>query len=414
MNPSASRILGVNSQDCIGKHATELSSDIKPTVLEVLRTKRGFVDKEVRFETKRGKIHIIKTAIPLCDDNGEIMGVVDIFNEIKRVKNMVNQLTGARAAYTVSDIIGECPEMMKVKNMVRQASLNESTVLIQGESGTGKDIIAQAIHNYGGRRDKPFVAVNCGALPRQLIESELFGYEEGSFTGAVKGGRPGKFEMAHEGTIFLDEIGDMPYEMQAELLRVLQNKSIVRVGGNTEISVDVKIIAATNRNIWKLVQEKSFREDLFYRLNVIDIRVPPLRERGDDLMLFIKHFIETDYKVTGINRELSPEVLDVLENWYWPGNVRELQHAIEHAVWLAGEERIRTEHLPRAILEKGRSQKRKAEIMSLKDYEALAIKSALEQTNSNLSETAKTLGIARNTLYEKMKKLGIEKQASVR
>ena len=280
INPAGMSILNID-KSCIGKHITD-GIDFEPTILKVVKTQKGYIDKEFRIESKRGTVHFLKTAIPMKDEQGNMIGVLDIFRNINQVKTMINKMTGAHAKYTVSNIIGESDSMHIIKKMVKLAGVNESAVLIQGESGTGKEIIAQAIHNYGPRREGPFIAINCAALPRTLIESELFGYEAGSFTGASKGGRPGKFEMANGGTLLLDEIGDMPLDIQSKLLRVLQQKSIVRVGGYKEIPIDVRIIVATNKNLSEMMKEKNFREDLYYRVNVINIVSPPLRERGND------------------------------------------------------------------------------------------------------------------------------------
>lgn len=405
INPAGMRILGVE-KSCIGKHITK-GVDFEPTILEVIKTKRGYVDKEFRLESKNGMIHFVKTAIPMKDDHGNMIGVLDIFRSISRVKSMVNKLTGAQAKYTVSSIIGECEPIQSIKKMIRMAGKNDSAVLIQGESGTGKEIIAQAIHNHGVRKNGPFIAINCAALPRDLIESELFGYEEGSFTGAVKGGRPGKFEMAHGGTLFLDEIGDMPLDMQSKLLRVLQQKSVVRIGGLKEMSVDVRIIVATNKNLSEMLEEKNFREDLYYRINVINIISPPLRERGNDINLLINYLLEQHNLVNGTQKFISKEAREILNRWDWPGNVRELENAIEYAYCMAEETEIAVKHLPNRIC--GLKDGIKAgEVMTLQQAEFIAVKNALEYAEGNVTKAAKLLGIGRNTLYDKMHKAGLE------
>ena len=253
MNATGGRILGVDPKTAVGKFIADIV-DFKPVILSVLETGQGYVDKEFMVKTGTGLKHFIKTAIPIRDEDGNLTGVVDTFREIKRVRKMVNRMVGAQANFSFNDIIGQSPVLMDSIRLAKIAAQSSSNVLIEGESGTGKELFAQAIHNASSYCDGPFVAINCAALPRELIESELFGYEEGAFTGASRGGRPGKFELASGGTIFLDEIGDMPLDMQAKLLRVLQERRVLRLGGRHYISCDVRIIVATNKN---LVQELS-------------------------------------------------------------------------------------------------------------------------------------------------------------
>jgi len=404
INPAGMRILNID-KSCIGKHITE-GVDFEPTILHVIKTHKGYIDKEFRLESKRGTVHFVKTAIPLKDEQGNMIGVLDIFRSINQVRSMVNKMTGAQAKYTLSTIIGESEPMQRIKKMVRVAGLNDSAVLIQGESGTGKEILAQAIHNYGSRREGPFVAINCAALPRTLIESELFGYEDGSFTGASKGGRPGKFEMANGGTLFLDEIGDMPLEVQSRLLRVLQQKSVVRVGGFKEIPIDVRIIAATNKNLVEMMKEKNFREDLYYRINVINIIAPSLRDRGNDIDLIIDFILEQRNLVNDSQKTLSSEARNVLHNWNWPGNVRELENAIEYAYCISEGSVILPEHLPNKINKRTTAAKQ-TEVMTLKQAEEITVKNALEYTKGNITRAAKILNIGRNTLYDKIREIGL-------
>jgi transcriptional regulator with PAS, ATPase and Fis domain len=409
INAMGAKILDVVSvSDTIGRHLSEVV-DFKPVVLKVLETGCGYVDKEFRIESKRGMLHFVKTAIPLRDDCGQLVGVVDIFREIKRVRKMVNQMVGARAVFTLDDITGESAPMLEMRDMAKLAAKHDTTVLLEGESGTGKELLAQAIHNCSYRREGPFVAINCGAIPRDLIESELFGYEEGSFTGARHGGRPGKFEMAHGGTLFLDEVGEMPFEMQVKLLRVLQQSLIVRVGGTQVIPVDVRIIAATNRNLWQMVQDGAFREDLYYRLNVMDIILPPLRDREEDIPLLVDSFLNKFTKSLGIRKNVLPAAMELLYAWEWPGNVRELENAIEHACCLSGSGDIDVCHLPRNI-RNCNNKKKSREAMTLKEAERAAVLQALDLTGGNVSQTAKLLGIGRNTLYEKLKEYGVPRQ----
>ena len=224
---------------------------------------------------RSGNKRLVKTATPIRDDAGNLIGVTDVFREIQRVKNLVNQMTGARAHFTFADIVGENPVFLDCLRLAKLAARSSSNVLIQGETGTGKELMAQAIHNESNYAGGPFVAINCGALPRELIESELFGYEEGTFAGAARGGRPGKFELANGGTFFLDEVSEIPLDMQVKLLRVLQERRVMRLGGSHYIDCDVRIIAATNRDLSHEVAVGNFRPDLYYRLNVLSITIPP-------------------------------------------------------------------------------------------------------------------------------------------
>jgi transcriptional regulator with PAS, ATPase and Fis domain len=279
--------------------------------------------------------------------------------------------------------------------------------LIQGESGTGKELVARAIHNSGDRAQKPFVAVSCAALAETLLESELFGHEKGAFTGAGER-RCGKFEMAHEGTIFLDEIGDISPKLQVDLLRALQERSFYRVGGQEEVRVDVRVIAATHVNLQQAVAEGKFRDDLYYRLNVIEIRIPPLRERHEDIPLLAAHFLERLSHELGKDvGEISEDGLKALLDYHWPGNVRELENAIERAMVTCRSQKLTGEDF--AFL----SQNGPAKAwtvpagMSLQDLEKVAITATLERTYGNIKESASILGIDRSTLYEKIKRYEI-------
>lgn len=406
INPAGMRILNIE-KSCIGKHITE-GVDFEPTILHVLHTQKGYIDKEFRLESKSGVVHFVKTAIPMKDDNGKMIGVLDVFRSINQVKSMVNKMTGAQAKYMVSNIIGESKPMQEIKKMVKMAGSNESAVLIQGESGTGKEIIAQSIHTYGPRREGPFIAINCAALPRNLIESELFGYEDGSFTGASKGGRPGKFEMANGGTLLLDEIGDMPLDIQSKLLRVLQQKTVVRIGGYKEIPIDVRIIVATNKNLAEMIKEKNFREDLYYRINVINIVSPPLRDRDKDIDLISDHILNQHNLVNGTQKVFSDDTRKMLHNWNWPGNVRELENVIEYSYYLSEGSVILPVHLHNKI--SNRTVKSdKSEVMTLKQSEAIAVENALNFAGGNVTKAAKILDIGRNTLYDKINTFGLDK-----
>jgi PAS domain S-box-containing protein len=412
INPTGAKILNVKVSEAIGKHIQELV-DFKPVVLRVLETGQGYTDKEFFIETKRGVLHFIKTAIPLRDKDGRLEGVVDIFREIKQVRKLVNRMVGATAMFTFDDIVGESACMVEIKRLAKIAANSMATVLIQGESGTGKEMVAQAIHKASARSEGPFVAINCGALPRDLVESELFGYEDGAFTGARQGGRPGKFELAHGGTIFLDEIGEMSLDVQVKILRVLQDKRILRVGGTRYMDVDVRVIAATNRDLLRAVGEGSFRQDLYYRLNVLPILVPPLRERRDDVERLAVYFMEKTCEQLGVPvKRLSPGALTVLRRQDRPGNARELENIIERAAHLCEGPEITEQHLPMNLaVQHGALHQ---ENRSLRDIERVAIEETLLKTQWNVSRSARLLGVGRNTLYGKIREYQIEVKKELR
>ncbi len=324
------------------------------------------------------------------------------------------------SAITFDQIVGESEEFIKVKNAAIRVAKSAFNILIEGESGTGKELIAQAIHMESGATG-PFIAINCGSIPKDLLQSELFGYEEGSFTGAQKGGKPGKFELADGGTLFLDEIGEMPKEMQVSLLRFLQDKIIVRIGGSRFKRVDVRIIAATNRNLAEEVAIGNFREDLYYRINVIQLLLPPLRSRRSDIPLLAKHMLKIIWKQFETEKKtLSPEAIDMLTAYNWPGNVRELKNVIERAFVFSENAIITPDCLPSYMHEIKTSGSdgipENIEIPdtvklsgNLKSNELAVITECLKNNNFNISKAAQELGIARNTLYKKMVDFGIRK-----
>lgn len=312
-----------------------------------------------------------------------------------------------------SELLGKSPPMQKMMDMVTMIAPSDATVLITGESGTGKGLVARAIHQNSARKEKPLISVNCGAIPETLIESELFGHEKGAFTGADRA-RPGRFQAAHGGTIFLDEIGDLPLLMQAKLLRVLQDGDIQRVGSDVPLPVDIRVVAATNRNLLKMVSEGAFREDLYYRLNVIAVELPPLRDRVEDIpdlaRHFWEHFAEKNRKpVKGI----TPRAMDMLLKYSWPGNVRELENAIERAVILLQGEYLSEKELPLTVQGPERDSSvtfTPGTVLSgkLEEMENAAIRRILREVAGNKSEAARRLGITRRTLKLKLKRFGIE------
>jgi two-component system response regulator HydG len=309
--------------------------------------------------------------------------------------------------YSFGNILGKNTRMQEIFELISDIANTDSTVLIQGESGTGKELIARAIHFNSHRKNKPFVVANCSAYSQNLLESELFGHEKGSFTGAIRR-KVGRFEMANGGTIFLDEIGEVSTPTQILLLRVLQDHRFERVGGEETLEVDVRVIAATNKNLMDEMKKGTFREDLYYRLNVIPIFVSPLRERKDDIPLLASHFLQKFNHERGKEiTSFSPEVMEIFLKHSWPGNVRELENVIDHAIIIAKQDKIFPRDLPQPLLQRTMSAQ---ELITLQDYEKDLILKTLKETNWNKLKTAKRLNINRSTLYGKMKRYGFEKE----
>ncbi len=335
-----------------------------------------------------------------------------LVNRIIKVKNLQRENSILRKKlsrqYCVQDVISKNPKIREILNLAHEVASLRSTVLIQGESGTGKEMVARAVHFSGDRAARPFVAVSCAALAETLLESELFGYEKGAFTGAAQR-KAGKFEMAEGGTIFLDEIGDISPKLQVDLLRVLQDRSFYRVGGAEEVKVDARVIAATHVNLQQAVAEGKFREDLFYRLNVIEIRIPPLRERREDIPLLAAHFAEKLSHELGRDAgEITQDALKLLMAHDWPGNVRELENAVERAIVTCRGAALGEEDF--SFLAGARESARPMAIpqgMTLQDMEKVLIAETLRRSDGNIKETASVLGIDRSTLYEKIRKYEI-------
>ncbi|WP_066497780.1 sigma 54-interacting transcriptional regulator [Abyssisolibacter fermentans] len=340
-----------------------------------------------------------------------------IFGDEKKIKDNISKYTNINQVITCEDILSNSNKMSILKNNIKKISLSNSTVLITGESGTGKELFARAIHNESIRKTKPFIAVNCGAIPDALLESELFGYVKGAFTGANPIGKIGKFELADKGTIFLDEIGDMPIYLQTKLLRVLQEKKITKIGSNKVIDVDIRVIAATNKELIKAIEENKFREDLYYRLNIIPFEVPPLRERITDIRILTNYFIKKYSNLFGkkySNIEVKKEVWDVFFMYSWPGNVRELENTIEFMINMVDNSGILDlSTIPKSIIQNKREIKKKSvDLCKLHELEKNAIKRALEiygSTTEGKKAAAKKLGIGIATLYRKMKHYNLSK-----
>ncbi|EPY2272519.1 sigma-54-dependent Fis family transcriptional regulator [Clostridium sporogenes] len=337
-----------------------------------------------------------------------------VFEEIKHLKSKICKVSGGREVIKVEDIIGESKAMIQLKNRIKKIASSSSTVLITGESGTGKEVIARAIHCESDKNTNPFIAINCGAIPDALLESELFGYVRGAFSGADPNGRVGKFELANKGIIFLDEIGDMPLYLQVKILRVLQERKLVRIGSNHLIDLDIRVIAATNKDLKKLIKENKFREDLYYRLNVIPLKIPPLRERKEDIELLMKMLIKKYNGLFGKSvHKIDKECRDILMNYPWYGNVRELENAVEFMINMADDSGMVTMNmLPPNIVENKNSQVygmgRDEDIKPLKDIKKEYILRALDiygHDTKGKQLAAKRLGIGIATLYRKLEEM---------
>lgn len=314
------------------------------------------------------------------------------------------EIMGIEAKFVFSDLKGNNRKFIEILETAKRVALSDQNILVIGESGTGKELLAHAIHNYSHRRNGPFVALNCAAIPHELVVSELFGYEDGAFTGAKRGGKPGKFELADDGTLFLDEIGDMPLYAQATLLRAISGQEVVRLGGSKVRKVNVRIIAATNKNIADMAKAGTFRSDLYYRIAGAVLKIPPLRERKDDIPILCDHILRhiNDSSLTN-NKKLSKTALKYLTEYDWPGNVRELENALEYAFYAAGDrDIIDVEDFKNLGFAYGQSG------YNTCDEEDI-IKDALVQSGYNISEAARRLGISRSTLYNKLKKYNIER-----
>ena len=316
--------------------------------------------------------------------------------------------------YGMNNMVGKSKKMLEVYNLIEKIAVTDSTVLISGESGTGKEIAARAIHFHSRRRERPFVSINCGALPENLLESELFGHVKGSFTGAIAN-KKGMFETAEKGTLFLDEVGEMSPWTQVKLLRTLQDRKVRRVGGTDEFPIDVRIIGATNQDLKKRIEEGKFREDLFYRLNVISLELPPLRNRKEDIPLLVSHFLSKYCDKMGRNmKRMAPRVMKVFESYSWPGNVRELENSIERIIAIEERETITESSLPEELISPQREQDRSYEVKpgfdlntTLDDISRNFVQQALQRTNGNLKETATLLGINYRSLRYLIEKLGL-------
>lgn len=432
MNNSATEMLGLEAGAILHQHITTLFPDFSMSLSELWRRKKIELEIGYQENSQRKKKFFLATIIPVIkevDGGTEVRGVTVSMRSLKEVQSYAAKLVGSYSKYSFKDIVGDSKEIVYAKHKLEKAALTDSTILIRGESGTGKELFAHAVHSASYRKKGPFIAINCSAIPEALMESEFFGYAEGAFTGAKRGGKPGKFELAAGGTLFLDEIGDMPLHLQSKLLRVLETHSIERVGGIEPIATDVRIIAATNRNLEEMVERREFRGDLYYRLSVIPVFIPPLRERKQDILLLIEYFLDKYSKIMdrGVQR-LDSDTLHTLINYPWPGNVRELQNAIEYAISMSEiAQPIMLEHLPQRILTARVSRNddhathyfpanqepghewHQTPTAKLKNLQGEIIREAIERfgnTTAGKEQAAKYLGISLATLYRRLKEIG--------
>jgi len=416
VNKAFEELTGYKAEEVVGRPCTQLHCDACETALKKdgaswcsLFEKGQVIKKRCSIIKKDGAcLTVLKNASLLKDDEGLPLGAVETLTDISEVERLDQELDFLSHQLEIRNdfhgIVGNSPVMQKVYQVVQKAALSDAPVIIYGESGTGKELVARAIHLMGRRKDAPFVQLNCAALNEALLESELFGHIKGAFTGAYRH-RIGRFEAAHEGDLFLDEIADIPLATQVKLLRVLETKQFERVGDHRPISVDVRIITATNKNIQEMIDSKRFREDLFFRINVIPIHLPPLRERLEDVPLLVNTFAErlrerTGKRITG----LSHEAMERFMSYSWPGNVRELRSVLEYAFVIAERGTIGLEQLPHPLI----SGPSRHPVSPKESEEKIALVKALRKSNGNQSEAARILGVNRVTVWNRMRKHGID------
>jgi len=409
-NKAAEKITGIPRKNALKKHCWEVfRSNMCETDCALGRTMKigkAFVDTSTYIvDSQKRRIPVVVCTSLLKDDKGKVLGGVETFRDISQVEELRKELEGR---YQVGDMVSRSPLMDKIFKILPQVAESDSTVLIQGETGTGKELMARAIHNLSPRKDKPFVAINCGALPDTLLESELFGYKAGAFTDATKN-KPGTFAVAEGGTILLDEIGDLSEAFQVRLLRVLQEKTYQPLGAIKPVKADVRIIASTNKDLLKLVKSGTFRQDLFYRINIVCLELPPLRNRKEDIPMLVKHFTGLFNRLRGKSiKGISQEALSLLMFHEYPGNIRELENIIEHAFVLTRDKKIDAKCLPEHVASNRSTQIVEANMgKTLRLTEKQVIMDALKRNKYNRIAVARDLGIHKSTLYRKIKKLGL-------
>lgn len=407
--------LEVNREDVVGEYVANLIENTRMHL--VVQTGQS---EMADLQFLRGSF-VIANRIPIIE-NKEIIGAIGtiLFRDLHDWKEMNNNIKELLARnnlyhpedepmnginYTLHDLKGNSKAILELKERIKRIAEGDISILVRGESGTGKEIIAQSIHQLSSRSQKRFVSVNCGAIPEHLIESELFGYEEGAFTGAKKGGKIGKFQLADGGTLFLDEIGDMPLHMQVKMLRVLQEGEVEPVGSLQSQKVDVRIVAATNRPLEKMIENREFREDLFYRINAVQLMVPPLRERTEDIPMLVQHFLEKITSRIGKRVQcVQQDVLALFQRYNWPGNIRELENVLNAGVHLAQDSLIRMPDLPDYLTKEAVDIQKKTLKEIVEETEKQAIEQALKNSQYDRNKAAMMLGIGNSTIYEKIKK----------
>ncbi|WP_051276392.1 sigma-54 interaction domain-containing protein [Desulfovirgula thermocuniculi] len=434
VNPAAEKSLGLSADQLMNKNVRDLVKEgvyDRSMVLESLET-RSIATGIVKTRTG---ITLLVTSIPILDESGRVKIVITNGREANIIEKYLLELEKERARVhrykaavdflSEADFdrdapVAESPQMRQIIDICNIIAKTDSTVLITGESGTGKEVIARYIHKNSPRASEPFIPVNCAAIPRDLLESEFFGYTKGAFTGANAHGKPGLFEIADKGTLFLDEIGELPLAMQSKLLRVLDTGEVQRLGGTTFTKINVRVIAATNRDLKKMVEEKAFRGDLYYRLNVLPIHLPPLRERPEDILPLARRFLQELNKKYGLKKRMSPQLEKLLLSYDWPGNARELRNVIERLVITSREEEL---HLDEGMLERRVPEEREKAGGSaggvyepswpqgtlrdfLKEMERRYISQVLRECNGRIGEAARRLGIHRTMLYRKLRGYG--------
>jgi len=414
-NRAAEKITGIPRKNVLGQQCSDiLRADVCETdcaLRETMRTGKPIINKAVHIVDAKGERHAIAISTALLkDENGKVIGGVETFRDMSLVEELRKKIEGR---YCCEDIISQNHRMQDLFGILPNIAESDCTVLIEGESGTGKELFARAIHNLSFHKDMPFVAVNCGALPDTLLESELFGYKAGAFTDAKKD-KPGRFAMAEGGTLFLDEIGDVSTAVQVRLLRVLQERTYEPLGAVSSVNANVRVITAANKKLSELVEQGRFRKDLYYRINVMRLELPPLCERKDDVPLLINHFTNRFRRLRNKNIScVTDEVLAILLAYDYPGNIRELENIIEHCFVLCQGEVIEKKHLPTSVCPGPSAGKIiTSEIATLKQMEQLLIIEALRRNKGNQTATAKELGINKSTLFRKLKTYDIKSQAN--
>lgn len=406
INRAATEILGISEEDAIGKRCFEIFHasicEHSCALKETMSTGKNIINKTVYIVNSGGeKVPITVSTALLRDEPGCIIGGVETFRDISTIETLRKEI---ESGYTLEDIISKSRHFRDLFAIMPDIAISDSTVLIEGPSGTGKELVARGIHNLSNRKEKPLIAINCAAVPDNLLESELFGYRAGAFTDARRD-KPGKITLAETGTLFLDEIGDVSPAIQAKLLRFIQEREYEPLGGTAPVKSDVRIIAATNRNLLNEVRKGNFREDLYYRINVINIKLPPLSGRREDIPLLINHFIKKFNVLKNKNIEgTTDEVMNILMDYDFPGNIRELENIIEHAFVLCRDAYIGRNHLPHHLRAADAGFN---EALNLDEIERIYITRALEKFNGNRARTAGALGIDPSTLWRKMKKFNI-------